>query len=165
MIRSLPPLIAHIIAPARGQAWHGGPTPIGTLRGVSAALAHRRPAPGRHSIWELALHIAYWNYAVRRRLLRRDDLPRFPRSPANWPSPPPAADESRWAEDRALVAREHRLLAETIRSFPPSLLARPAATKKRWTYGEMLVGILVHDAYHVGQIQMLKRLLDPTRRG
>jgi uncharacterized damage-inducible protein DinB len=163
MSRSLPPLIAHIIAPPNGQAWHGGPTPIGALRGVSAELAHRRPLPGRHSIWELALHIAYWKYAVRRRLLRRDDLPRFPRSPANWPAPPVRPDPRRWTEDRAILADEHRALAGVIEHFPPSLLAQPVSTKRRWTYGEMIVGVLVHDAYHTGQIQLLKRLLGPRR--
>ena len=163
MSRSLPPLIAHIIAPPRGQAWHGGPTPVGALRGVDARLAHRRPAPGRHSIWELALHIAYWNYAVRRRLLGQDGLSRFPRSPANWPAPPRRPDESRWDEDRSILAAEHRALADVIEHFPPSRLADPAAGRKRWTYGEMIVGILVHDAYHTGQIQLLKRLFG--RRG
>jgi len=160
---SLPPLISHIIAPPRGQAWHGGPTPVGALRGVDADLAHRRPAAGRHNIWELALHIAYWKYAVRRRLLRREDLSRFPRSPANWPSPPSRPDAKRWDEDRTILAGEHRALADVIAHFPPSLLAEPAGTKKRWTYGELIVGILVHDAYHTGQIQLLKRLLGPQR--
>lgn len=166
MAQSLPPLIAHVLAPPRGQAWHGGPTPVGAVRGVSAALAHRRPGPGRHSIWELALHIAYWNYAVRRRLLASADLPRFPRSPANWPSPPKRPDESAWAEDRRLLAGQHRLLAETIYAFPPSRLADRVSSTKRWTFGELIVGILVHDAYHAGQIQLLKRLLSGRpRRG
>ena len=73
--------------PKRGAAWHGGPTPMLALRGVSAAQARWVPARRRHSIWELALHIAYWDYAVRRRL--DPDTPRdFPRSPANWPALP-----------------------------------------------------------------------------
>lgn len=163
MSRSLPPLIAHVLAPPRGRAWHGGPTPAGALRGVSASEAHRRPGPGRHSIWELALHIAYWDYAVRRRLSRRDDGPRFPRSPANWPKPPATPDPRRWALDRALLAEEHRRLTEAVRGFPPSLLAVPVPSKRRWTYAELLVGILVHDAYHAGQIQVLKRLLTRKR--
>ena len=29
---------------------------------------------------------------------------------------------------------------------------------KRWTYGELALGIAAHDAYHTGQIQLLKRL-------
>ena len=59
-------LLVHAIQPAAGQAWHGGPTPVGALRGVGAAEAWWRPAPRRKSIWMLTLHIAYWKYAIRR---------------------------------------------------------------------------------------------------
>ena len=30
-------LIARTMHPVRGQAWHGGPTPVGAVRGVPAA--------------------------------------------------------------------------------------------------------------------------------
>jgi DinB family protein len=130
---------------------------VGALRGVEAALAKWRPAPGRHTIWELALHAAYWNYAVRRRMLGQK-IPRFPRSPANWPASPEPADAAAWAADRALVANEHRLLVTAMESFPADRLDRRVGKGKRWTYGEMMLGIAVHDAYHAGQIQLLKRL-------
>ena len=49
------------------KSWHD--TNLrGSLRRVTLALAAWRPEPGRHNIWELALHAAYWKYAVRRRL-------------------------------------------------------------------------------------------------
>jgi len=35
-------------------------------------------------------------------------------------------------------------------------------SQKRWTYGDTILGITVHDAYHAGQIQLLKRM---GRRG
>ena len=78
-------LLAAELDPRGRGAWHG-PTVQGALRGVSAAQARWQPAPGRHSIWELVLHIAYWNYAVRHHL--EPDGPAFPRSPANWPALP-----------------------------------------------------------------------------
>ncbi|HMF08109.1 MAG TPA: DinB family protein, partial [Thermoanaerobaculia bacterium] len=49
------------------SAWHG--TNLrGSLRGVSAKAADKRPAPGRHNIRELVVHAAYWKYVARRRL-------------------------------------------------------------------------------------------------
>jgi len=42
------------------SSWHG-PILRGSLRGVSAEEAAWRPAPGRHNIWELAVHAAYWS--------------------------------------------------------------------------------------------------------
>ena len=153
-------LVARTLHPPRGTAWHGGPTPAGTLRGVSARDAARRPLRGRHTIWELALHLAYWNYAVHRRLLLamgHERIARFPRSPANWPAMPKWATETAWAADRALLAEVHRRLREVINRFPAALLDRKAAGRRRWTCGDLILGITVHDAYHAGQIQLLKR--------
>jgi uncharacterized damage-inducible protein DinB len=141
--------------PKRGAAWHGGPTPMLALRGVSAAQARWVPAWRRHSIWELALHIAYWDYAVRRRLdpgSARD----FPRSPANWPALPERPDERAWALDRALLAREHDSLVRVVRRVKQSSWNRRLTG--RWTTGETVVGIAAHEVYHTGQIQLLKRL-------
>jgi hypothetical protein len=50
------------------KTWHG-PNLKQSIRGVSARGAAWRPASGRHNIWELTLHAAYWKYAVRRRLI------------------------------------------------------------------------------------------------
>ena len=149
-------LISDTLAPPRGTAWHGGPTPLGALRGVTAAEARWRPAPGRHSIWALTLHIAYWKYAVRRRLVG-GNIPRFPRSPANFPAVPKPAGERAWALDRALLTEEHNLLVATIRAFPEARLERPDG-RGLWRFGDLVLGITMHDAYHAGQIQMLKRL-------
>lgn len=149
-------LILRTLDPPRGQAWHGGPTPVGALRGVTATQARWLPARGRHSIWELVLHIAYWKYAIRRHL--EPDVPRFPRSPANWPSLPARPDEAAWERDRALLADEHRRLARAIRRFPANRWNRVPQAGKKWTFGDLILGILAHDVYHTGQIQMLKRL-------
>jgi uncharacterized damage-inducible protein DinB len=141
--------------PARGAAWHGGPSPMAALRGVSAAQARWIPARRRHSIWELTLHIAYWDYAVRRRL--DPDSPRdFPRSPANWPALPERPDERAWTLDRAVLAREHRALVEVVRRVKAARWNRRLTG--RWTVGETIVGIAAHEVYHTGQIQLLKRL-------
>ena len=158
MTRDTLDLIARTIEPPRGRAWHGGPTPLGALRGVSAATARRTLGRTRKSIWGLALHIAYWKYAVRRRL-EGGEAPRFPRSPANWPALPARPDESAWRRDRELLAEEHRRLLETIARFPAAKLGRRPPGGRKWTYAELIIGVLVHDAYHTGQIQQMKRML------
>lgn len=55
--------------PPRERLWYGGATPVGCLRGVAARKASWRPAGDRKTIWEIALHVAYWKYDVRRKLL------------------------------------------------------------------------------------------------
>jgi uncharacterized damage-inducible protein DinB len=154
-------LLAEAVQPRpRRQGWHGGPTPVGAVRGLTAADAAWRPPGGAHSIWELTLHIAYWNYAVRRRITGADSA-RFPRSPSNWPEPPARPTDAAWDADRALLLDGHTRLTEAIRTVPPARLGERPAGAKKWTYGELITGIAQHDAYHTGQIQLLKRL----RRG
>jgi hypothetical protein len=129
---------------------------------VTAAQAVWVPAPGRKSIWSLALHIAYWKYAVRRRLGDVSDA-RFPRSPANWPDVPQSADSRRWAADVTLLKLEHEKLVAAVAAIPSSTYGKALPDGKRWTLGELIVGIAQHDAYHTGQIQMLKRLYKAGR--
>jgi hypothetical protein len=150
-------LLLRTIRPPHGRAWHGGATPLGALRGVSAAEARWVPAPGRHGIWSLTLHLAYWTYAVRRRL---EPVPgsRFTRSPANWPTLPSPADERAWRADRALLAEEQQRFLAAARRFDPARLGRRPPGGRRWTYGELIIGVLAHEAYHAGQVQLLKRL-------
>ena len=138
-------------------AWHGGPTAAGSLRGVSGKQAVWSPAPGRKSIWALTLHIAYWKYAVRRRL-EGGEGERFPRSPANWPLVPPTPDARAWKADIDLLRTEHDLLVSTVSAIAVSDYSKRVSGGKRWSFGELIVGIAQHDAYHTGQIQMLKRL-------
>lgn len=155
-------LLVENVQPARGrQGWHGGPTPLGAVRGVRAEQAGWRPGPRRKSIWELTLHIAYWEYAVRRRLLagRAGAAPeRFGRSPANWPRMPNPPTERAWAADRALLRAEHERLVDAIAGVPIAKLDTRPPGSRRWTYGELIVGIAQHDAYHAAQVQLMKRL-------
>ena len=138
-----------------GPAWHG--TPLwGSLRGVSAEQASRRPAPGRHNVWELTLHLAYWKYVMRRRFLRDDTL-EFPRSPADWPALPAVQTEATWKADRALLKREHTLLREIVVRFTAKELPK-RTWRSRWTNLQHIEGIASHDLYHGGQIQLVKRL-------
>jgi hypothetical protein len=150
-------LVQAIQPPAGHGGWHGGPTPVGALRGVGADEAWWRPAPRRKSIWALALHIAYWKYAVRR-LLEGGERGGFPRSPSNWPLPPDSADPARWSEDVALLKAEHTRLVQAAAAVGPERLGRRPPSSRRWTYGDLVVGIALHDAYHTGQIQLMKRL-------
>ncbi|MEO6056189.1 MAG: DinB family protein [Gemmatimonadales bacterium] len=161
-------LLWNLQPPPGRRNWHGGPSPVGALRGVSAEQAAWRPTPRRKSVWEMALHIAYWKYTVRRHLDSGAES-RFPRSPGNFPSQPDPADDAAWIVDVALLRSEHARLVEAVRALPERRLGVVPPRGKRWTYGELILGIAAHDAYHTGQIQLLKRLWEeraprPDRR-
>jgi len=151
-------LMLENVQPSRHRTgWHGGPTPLAAVRGVTPEQASWVPYPGRKGIWQLALHIAYWKYAVRRRLTG-GHVARFPRTPANWPGLPAPADAAAWRQDVALLRSEHEQLLATIEAVPLGRYSEVPTGSRRWTVGELILGIAQHDAYHAGQIQMLKRL-------
>jgi uncharacterized damage-inducible protein DinB len=129
---------------------------MGALRGVSPETARWKLNPDRHSIWELALHVAYWNYAVARRIT---GAPRggFPRTPSNWPRTDEQGSPAAWDRDRRLVRQAHDGLIEALTGFDPARMDQPAG-KTSTTFADLITGILLHDTYHAGQIQLLKRL-------
>lgn len=138
-----------------GRAWHG--TPLwGAIRGVTDREALWRPRRGRHCIWDLVLHTAYWKYIVRRRLLRDPSL-EFPREGSNWFALPDRPGPKAWTADVALLKKEHRLLRDVIATFPPARL-KARGWRSHWTNIQHIYGIASHDLYHAGQIQLLKRL-------
>ena len=138
------------------RGWHGT-TLRGSLRGVTAAEALWRPARGRHNIWELTVHAAYWKYAVRRRLAG-DATGSFGRKPSNWPAVPTTPDARAWKEDIRLLDAEHRLLREVVRTLPPARL-NAHSPQGVWTNAEEIHGVAAHDLYHTGQIQLIKKLM------
>jgi hypothetical protein len=128
------------------QSWHG--TNLrGSVRGLEPRVALWRPAPGRHNIYELVLHTAYWKYAVRRRL-SGEKRGSFPRKGSNWFRAPGSLSEAEWREAIELLQEQHHQMIEAIEANP-----RIALQRKRMVYG-----IAAHDLYHAGQIQLLKRL-------
>lgn len=136
------------------KSWHG--TNLrGSLRRVSAEQALWRPGEGRLNIWELALHAAYWKYAVRRRL-RGDKRGSFPLKGSNFFPSPERADETEWRAAQALLDEQHRALRDVIAALPAKALDD---RKKR----QMLTGIAAHDLYHTGQIQLIRRLQSSER--
>jgi hypothetical protein len=44
-----------------------------------------------------------------------------------------------------------------VAAFPAGRLNRRMGSR-RWSYGDTILGITLHDAYHAGQIQLLKRI-------
>jgi len=148
-------LIHTIEASFAGKAWQG-PTLTGSLRGVTPRVALFRPARGRECIWEQVLHAAYWKYIVAN-TLSGSEAAGLGRSPANWPAVPEVPDVKAWKKDLALLRAMHERVIKAVEGLDTNRLdERPAGKKVRLV--QFAAGIAAHDAYHTGQIQLLKRL-------
>ena len=133
------------------KTWHG-PNLKQSLKGVSAKQAAKRPGPGRHNIWEVMLHTAYWKYAVRRRI-EGGKRGSFVLKGSNFFARPEKgkATEAAWRADKRLLEREHRALRATV----AKVLRKPRSTKFLY----QLYGVALHDVYHAGQIRLLRRMV------
>ena len=139
------------------KSWHG--TNLrGSIRGMDIKTALWRPSPGRHNIWELVVHCAYWKYVVKRRITG-EKRGSFPLKGSNYfPRPLPGGnDADQWKADVALLISIHRELREAIAVLSDSDLKRPAHGGNE-TMLNLVTGVAAHDLYHAGQIQLLKRL-------
>ena len=137
------------------KAWHG-PNLFGSLRALPASEAGARPGAGRHSIQELALHCAYWKYAVRRKL-SGEKRGSFPLKGSNFfPREGSSAFET-WGADLALLREEHRKLRAVVETFPARKL-QLRAPKSRRTFLGLIAGAAAHDVYHTGQIRLILKL-------
>ena len=132
------------------KTWHG-PNLKQSLKGVAARQAAWRPGPGRHNIWEVALHAAYWKYAVRRRI-EGGQRGSFVLKGSNFFARPEKgkATEAAWSADKKLLEREHRAMRAAI----AKVLRMPRGAKLL----RQLYGVAFHDIYHAGQIRLLRRL-------
>jgi hypothetical protein len=134
------------------KTWHG-PNLKQSIKGVTAEQAAWRPGPGRHNIWEVMLHAAYWKYAVRRGI-EGGKRGSFVLQGSNFFARPEKGklSEAAWSADKKLLEREHRALRAAI----AKLLHTPRAAR----FMNHLYGIAFHDIYHAGQIRLLRRLME-----
>lgn len=135
-------------------SWHG-PNLRGALRGMNHRAAARRPGPGRNCIWELAVHCAYWKYAVTRRLTgaRRGS---FPLKGSNWFAREASDGAARWKADLGLLDEQHRELRAAVERFPARRWGSRA--KGKHSYRDLVLGVVAHDLYHAGQVRLIKVL-------
>jgi len=136
----------------RGGAWHG-PALAEALAGVDEAKAAARPLAGAHSIWEIVNHLTVWNEVPRRRLdgERLQNLP----PERDWP---PADDLSAgaWRAAMAALAAAHAALHARVLELADGQLDDPVVGSDPTVRG-MLFGVLQHNAYHAGQIVLLRK--------
>ena len=133
------------------SAWHGDPL-WQILDGVSAECAAHRPIAEAHSIWEIVLHITFWEGVGARRLAGQraglDEALNFPALPATT--------DANWQKACDAFRASNQEFREALTKLDAGRLYDLSATGKRSFYSEAH-GVIQHNLYHAGQIALLKK--------
>ena len=130
----------------------------GAVAGLKPELRGRQPQGLPYSVWQLLDHIR----RTQRDLLdfmtaEHYEEPKWPEG--YWPSTPEPPSGAAWDECLAAIARDTKALADFTTSTTLDLTTRiPRGTGQ--TYLRTVLVAVDHMAYHVGQILVVRRLLD-----
>jgi uncharacterized damage-inducible protein DinB len=158
----LPRIAAEIKRMYAGEPWHG-PGVLDVLTDVTAAQAAARPIASAHSIYELTHHMAAWIGEV---LSRLRGNPTGDPADGDFPPPDDHVDDQKWRDTVDRLSHRHEELIEAVNAFDASRLddtVDPSWKKESGlpvTYYAMLHGIVQHDAYHAGQIKLLRKAVE-----
>lgn len=127
------------------------------VKGLDPELRGKVPKGGKHSPWQLLEHlrIAQWDILE----FSRNGKHKSPKWPDEyWPTEKEPADEKAW--DKSVRAFKHDLkeMVELIRDEKTDLFAKIPHGDGQTILREALL-IADHNAYHVGQLVLLRILL------
>jgi uncharacterized damage-inducible protein DinB len=143
-----------------GPTWHGAAL-AENLHGINAEPAASRPLPDAHSVWEIVLQMTGWTREVARRL--EGGVP-APPVEGDWPAVGPVSEQA-WDRAREALREAHTALAAAVARVPEARWRdqvggeRNAALGTGVSYAAMLAGLVQHDAYHGGQVGLLRKAL------
>jgi uncharacterized damage-inducible protein DinB len=146
-----------------GDPWHGSSIKT-VLAGLDADTAARRPLPHAHTIWELVLHMTSWTREVASRVGGADA-----KDPVDWPEPNLAGAGAAWEAAKRDLAAAHAELEAKVAGLGPEDLLRWVGDQRDprlgtgLPVGTVIRGLLQHDAYHQGQIAILRRAVEQRK--
>jgi uncharacterized damage-inducible protein DinB len=114
-----------------------------SVDGLTPQQAAWKPAPGRHSIWQIVSHMLFWREDALGRLAGKDRPTDDEIARLNYPEPADVTDAAWKASVRRFRESQERIAA---------VVADPAGNIERIRY------LLPHDCYHIGQINYLRAL-------
>ncbi len=137
----------------KGDSWLGI-TIASVLAGIDARQAAQRIIPRSNTIWEITEHMISWRENVMQRLNGR--IMTTPEH--NYFTPIADSSASAWQDTINRFEQTQEAWLHFLDRFPASSL-ETIYPPNQLTYYEHIQGVLQHDAYHLGQIVMLTRLV------
>jgi uncharacterized damage-inducible protein DinB len=127
--------------------------PVGVIEGLSAEDAERRPPNAPHSIAEIVAHMAFWQEWFDRRA-QGTGGPMAGHAAEGWPPIEPGSWPALRERFVSGLERLAALGASAGRPLDPPVEYPPLA---RYTVGDALVHVAMHNAHHLGQVVLLRQ--------
>ena len=127
------------------------------VKNLSAALRGKRPRGAEHSPWEILEHlrIAQWDILE----FSRDPKHKSPDWPADyWPKQPKPPNATAWQKSVKALNRDLQEMRRLVNDPKTDLLAPIPGGSGQTILREALL-IADHNAYHIGQLVLVRRLL------
>ncbi|MCX6175183.1 MAG: DinB family protein [Ignavibacteriales bacterium] len=143
-----------------GDPWHGACLKD-VLENISFKQANKRSIPSAHNIIELTSHLNSWTEEILKRF--NGGQPSLP-TMGDWPTPKYKTEEYWQAVKQKLFADTNKLIA-VIKKFPEDKLDEIVGGERNATLGTgfsfegFIIGLVQHNAYHSGQIALLKKMV------
>ncbi len=128
------------------------------LQGVTAEQAEWTPPGGGNSIRETLNHINYYNNRILDRLKNISSAPGVQTNEETFTNPVHPDGAEGWTATLAETERTAYELSQAIAGLQDSdLLAPYSSTSSEVLLGEELARWMLHDAYHSGQIVLIRK--------
>jgi len=127
------------------------------VKNLPVGLRGKRPKRGEHSPWEVLEHmrIAQWDILE----FSRNAAHRSPDWPGGyWPAKPAPPDEKAWDKSLRAFRRDLKAMRDLVANPSTDLYARISHGDGQTILREALLAA-DHNAYHLGEIVLLRRLL------
>jgi uncharacterized damage-inducible protein DinB len=136
-----------------GNAWIDV-TIVGTLKNIKSNQAYSKPAANLNSIWEIVNHLVSWRETVLKRM--QGETINEPKN--NFFEPVKENSGEAWRNTLTRFEKSQQMWLQFLSRLDDKSLEKYYSQSK-YTYYDLMLGILQHDAYHLGQIVLLKKMV------
>jgi DinB superfamily len=136
---------------------HAHATFDAAVRDMPVELRGKRPKGAEHSAWEILEHlrIAQWDILE----FSRDAKHKSPEWPKEyWPTSPQPPDEKAWDKSVRAFRKDLKAMCALVADESTDLFAKIPHGDGQTILREALL-VADHNAYHVGELVLLRRLL------
>lgn len=139
-----------------GQPWYGDGT-LASLQKITAKQSFQALIPGKKSIAEILRHIVAWRLFLIEHLQGNTTYSIELNSERDWPS----VKGQSWEDLLAELAASQQTIMDLLAEQGDDLLAQELSNgADQYNFRFLIEGVIQHDLYHLGQINLIRALLE-----